>query len=61
MYNEDKIKVKFPWWAFLNQPVFDSKVKLILNPREFQRNHQVRLLERCLRRNCLMTRYRKYI
>jgi hypothetical protein len=37
----------FPIWEFLNQPVFDSQVKLILNPNEFWQQYRVELLERC--------------
>jgi hypothetical protein len=46
---DEKAKVPFPWSAFLSQPVFNSKFKLILNPVEFQRWYEVRLLESCLR------------
>jgi hypothetical protein len=61
MDTENNIKINFPWGAFLNQPLFHPHVKLILNPRKFQRVHDVRLLERCLKRQIVSTKHRKYI
>ncbi|WP_310489444.1 hypothetical protein [Chamaesiphon sp. VAR_69_metabat_338] len=43
-------KVPFPWSAFLSQPIFHPKHKLILNPTVFRQIYQVRLLESCLRK-----------
>ena len=46
------IKLKFPVWQFLNQPVFSSKTKLILDPRLFAYLYRVKLLERCWTKVC---------
>ncbi|WP_373547708.1 hypothetical protein [Chamaesiphon sp.] len=43
-------KVPFPWSAFLSQPVFNHRRKLILNPTVFRQVYQVRLLESCLQK-----------
>jgi hypothetical protein len=40
---------KFPFWAYLNQPLFDSRQPFILNPREFTHFYKIRQLERCWR------------
>ena len=50
--HSDKLQLKFPLWAFLNQPVFSPTTRLILSPRRFSYFHRVRLLERCWQRNC---------
>jgi hypothetical protein len=54
----------FPLWEFLNQPIFDSNHKLVLNPLRFWHNSKVKqleqlwdddyiqLLERCWDKNC---------
>lgn len=39
--------IKFPVWQFLQQPVFSSETKLILNPRQFGYLYRIELLERC--------------
>ncbi len=46
------IKLKFPLWHYINQPVFSPKTKLILNPRLFAYLYRVKLLERCLVKKC---------
>ncbi|GAB4179263.1 MAG: hypothetical protein Fur006_12420 [Coleofasciculaceae cyanobacterium] len=46
------IKIKFPVWQYLNQPVFSSKTKLILDPRLFAYLYRVKLLERCWYKHC---------
>jgi hypothetical protein len=38
---------KFPFWAYLKQPIFSSHHKLKLNPWEFQRAYRFEYLERC--------------
>ncbi|WP_460201994.1 hypothetical protein [Scytonema sp. NUACC21] len=43
---------KFPLWQYLNQPLMDPKVKLVLNPRRFARHYRVELLERCWYKEC---------
>ncbi len=40
-------KIKFPLWQYLNQPVFSSATKLVLNPRDFGYIYRVQILERC--------------
>ncbi|MBD1837330.1 hypothetical protein NC997_19740 [Trichocoleus sp. DQ-A2] len=40
-------KIRFPLWQFLNQPLFSSKTKLVLNPRRFSYCYRIHLLERC--------------
>ncbi|MBD2181743.1 hypothetical protein [Aerosakkonema funiforme] len=44
--------VKFPLWQYLNQPLFSSTTKLELNPRRFCYVYRVKLLERCLAKEC---------
>lgn len=51
MASED-IQLKFPVWQFLNQPIFSSKTKLILNPSRFAYCYRIQLLERCLTKQC---------
>jgi hypothetical protein len=56
---EATAKVPFPWSAFLSQPVFNPKFKLILNPDKFQYVYHILLLESCLQRRCTADKYRK--
>ena len=42
----------FPLWQFLQQPVFSSQKRLILNPRRFEVAYRIELLERCLAKEC---------
>ncbi|BAY83103.1 hypothetical protein NIES267_25890 [Calothrix parasitica NIES-267] len=48
--NPDKNKLKFPFWQYLNQPLFCEK--LILNPHTFAYVYRIELLERCWGREC---------
>ncbi|MCY7337247.1 MAG: hypothetical protein LH613_13710 [Chamaesiphon sp.] len=48
-------QVPFPWSAFLSQPVFHQKHKIILNPTVFRQVYQVRLLESCLQKQLSST------
>ncbi|WP_309727893.1 hypothetical protein [Chamaesiphon sp. OTE_75_metabat_556] len=59
MSSGESPKVPFPWSAFLSQPVFHHKHKLILNPSAFKQVYQVRLLESCLRKQLPAAGYRK--
>ncbi|MBW4474688.1 MAG: hypothetical protein KME45_30570 [Stenomitos rutilans HA7619-LM2] len=52
MFSSQHTKLSFPFWQFLNQPVFDSKFQVVLNPRRYWWFHQVSLLERCLSKEC---------
>ncbi|MDP8963421.1 MAG: hypothetical protein M3O33_05425 [Cyanobacteriota bacterium] len=46
------IKIKFPLWQFLNQPLFSRSTKLVLNPTLFATLYRIQLLERCLTKEC---------
>jgi hypothetical protein len=48
MASDKSVKVKFPLWPFLNQPLFHPTFRVMLNPARFQYAYQLRLLERCL-------------
>ncbi|MGG6262807.1 hypothetical protein ACQ4M3_20555 [Leptolyngbya sp. AN03gr2] len=37
---------RFPFWAYLNQPLFTQET--VLTPRKFKRHHQNQYLSRCL-------------
>lgn len=45
-------KIKFPFWQYLNQPLFSPDTKLELNPRRFAHSWRIGLLERCLNKEC---------
>jgi hypothetical protein len=51
-------RFKFPFWQFLNQPVFQSSYTPVLNPRRFWYLYQIELLERCLEKDCESSGYR---
>lgn len=53
------VKVSFPVWQYLNQPLFRPDAPAVLNPRRFWYFHQVDLLERCLERDCTSKDYRR--
>ncbi|MBD2310965.1 hypothetical protein H6G20_04605 [Desertifilum sp. FACHB-1129] len=38
---------RFPLWSYLNQPLFSSSYKAVLNPRRFWYIYQIYWLERC--------------
>jgi hypothetical protein len=40
-------KMQFPFWPYLNQPVFSRTYQTIYNPWRFWYTYQVRFLERC--------------
>ncbi|MEB3337704.1 MAG: hypothetical protein VKJ46_09595, partial [Leptolyngbyaceae bacterium] len=44
-------RLTFPLWQFLNQPVFSSTSRLILNPRQFWYVYRIQLLKRCWAKN----------
>jgi hypothetical protein len=48
MFNKDVAKVRFPWVAFLSQPIGHPIVKLIVNPVKFKKMYHIWLLEMCL-------------
>jgi len=39
--------MRFPFWSYLNQPVFNGTYKTVLNPWRFWHLYQRQLLERC--------------
>ncbi len=43
---------KFPFWQYLNQPLFHAHYQPVLNPRRFWHLYTVTLLERCLDMEC---------
>jgi hypothetical protein len=49
MFDRDAAKVRFPWVAFISQPIGHPEVKLIINPNKFQKLYQIWFLENCLR------------
>jgi hypothetical protein len=38
----------FPLWKFLNQPLFNRHIPLVLNPKRFWNLYQINFLEHCL-------------
>ena len=49
MFNRDSVKVKFPWVAFISQPIGHATVMLIINPIKFQKLYTAWMLEKCLK------------
>lgn len=47
MFNKDAAKVRFPWVAFLCQPISHPTATLIINPVKFKKLYHVWLLEIC--------------
>jgi hypothetical protein len=47
MFNKDTAKVRFPWVAFLSQPIGHPTATLIINPVKFKRLYHIWLLEHC--------------
>lgn len=47
MLDRDTAKVRFPWVAFLSQPIGHPTATFILNPAKFQKLYHVWLLEMC--------------
>lgn len=45
--NPKNLKLSFPVWQFLQQPIGDPQRPLVLHPRRFWRKYQFRHLERC--------------
>jgi hypothetical protein len=50
MFDQDSVKVSFPWVAYISQPLDHPTVKLILNPIKFKKLYRIWLLEMCLTR-----------
>jgi hypothetical protein len=49
MLDRDTAKVKFPWIAYLSQPIGHPTATLIVNPTKFKRLYRIWSLENCLR------------
>ncbi|WP_373544517.1 hypothetical protein [Chamaesiphon sp.] len=47
MFDKDSAKVKFPWVAFISQPIRHPTATLIINPIKFQKLYTVWMLEKC--------------
>ena len=49
MFDKDSVKVKFPWVAFISQPIGHPTATLIINPVKFKKLYHIWLLENCWR------------
>jgi hypothetical protein len=45
MTQRNKIKIRFPLWKYLNQPLFDRTT--VINPLCFWHNYKIQLLDSC--------------
>ncbi len=52
LQEKEENQLKFPLWQYLKQPIFHSQIPFILNPRHFAYNWRVKLLEKCLKKEC---------
>lgn len=52
LFKQNSTKPQFPFWQFLDQPLFDPTRKLVLNPRRFWQMYQIQMLERCWAQDC---------
>jgi hypothetical protein len=59
MFDRDAAKVRFPWVAFISQPIGHPEVKLIINPVKFQKLYQIWMLENCLRQEMKVRNFSK--
>jgi hypothetical protein len=50
--SDNNYTVKFPFWQFLNQEVFNAQAPVTLNPYRFWYTYRVNLLEKCLMKEC---------
>lgn len=48
-------------WQYLNQPLFSSKSRVVLNPLKFFLPYQIRLLESCWARDYQMEKKRQLL
>jgi hypothetical protein len=44
--------LRFPFWQYFTQPMFDAAMPPILNPRRFYYFYRVQYLERCWFNQC---------
>jgi hypothetical protein len=47
-----KVRLKFPLWQYLIQPVFHPSVSLHINPVTFWQQYRIEHLHRCWLRDC---------
>lgn len=48
-------------WAYLSQPLLDTKCGLILNPLKFTIPYRIRLLEQCFAKDYELEQSRQYL
>lgn len=48
-------------WVYLNQPLFDPKCGLILDPLKFTIPYRIRLLERCFAKDYELEQVRQHL
>jgi hypothetical protein len=51
MFHRDLVKVRFPWVAYISQPLGHPTATLIVNPIKFKKLYSVWILENCLRQD----------
>jgi hypothetical protein len=51
MFDRDSVKVRFPWVAYISQPIGHPTVTLIINPIKFKKLYAVWMLENCFRQD----------
>lgn len=51
MFHRDLVKVRFPWIAYISQPIGHSTATLVINPIKFKKLYSVWTLENCLRQD----------
>jgi hypothetical protein len=57
MSERDLPKIRFPWIAFLWQPIGHPMAILILNPIKFKKLYMIWMLENCLYQNSAVKNY----
>lgn len=50
--NSERIKIPFPFWEYLQQPVFSRKKHFIVHPQRFALIHRIELLKKCWTKEC---------
>lgn len=48
MSDRDSVKVRFPWVAYISQPIGHPTATLIVNPIKFNKLYTIWMLENCL-------------
>ena len=51
MFDRDPAKVRFPWVAYISQPIGHPTITLIINPITFKKLYTIRMLKNCLRQD----------